>query len=95
MKIRYTKDIEAQGLGRKIFEARKLHKKTLTQIVGEAGMSIGNWYKIETEATKTLPVETLRRIEAVLEVKLIEGSDRKVQLVDKKRYYDGARRKNR
>lgn len=70
MIVRTVIDKEFVGLGDKIRRARKLDKRSLRQITEEVGMTPMNWYKIEKEETKTLPVETLKRIEEVLGVNL-------------------------
>lgn len=68
MKIRKTIDIEVPGIGEKIKEARERDRRSLAQICREIPMSQMNWYKIEAEETKALPIETLRRIEEILGV---------------------------
>ena len=72
MKVR--KDIDFPGLGLRIKEAREKlqddhpEKLSVTKIAANAGMTSANWYKIENEETKVLPLETLRQIEKVLGV---------------------------
>ena len=68
MKIRKTIDIEVPGIGEKIKEARERDRRSLARICREIPMSQMNWYKIEAEETKALPIETLRRIEEILRV---------------------------
>lgn len=68
MKIRKNIDVEVPGLGEQIRKARKLDRRSLIQICELVGMSPMNWYKIEAEETKALPIETLRKIEEVLNV---------------------------
>lgn len=68
MKVRRTSDIDVPGLGSQIKAARESDGRPLTQICQLAGMTTANWYKIEAEETKVLPVETLRKIEDVLGV---------------------------
>ena len=70
MKVRAIIDVEAPGLGKRIWKARKLSDKSLAQITEQVGMTPTNWYKIEAEGTKALPLETLRKIEQVLGVDL-------------------------
>ncbi|MBE7384357.1 MAG: helix-turn-helix transcriptional regulator [Leptolyngbya sp. SIO1E4] len=57
----------APGLGDRIKAARERDERPLHEIASAAGMSSQNWYRIEKER-QTLPVETLRLIEQVLEV---------------------------
>ncbi len=68
MKVRQVKEIEAQGLGQKIKKARKKDQRPLTELAAIAEMTTANWYAIESEEIKSLPEETLRRIEKVLGV---------------------------
>ncbi|MDJ0593071.1 MAG: helix-turn-helix transcriptional regulator [Pleurocapsa sp. MO_226.B13] len=68
MKIRKNIDVEVPGLGEEIRKARKLDRRSLIQICELVDMTPMNWYKIEAEETKALPIETLRKIEAVLGV---------------------------
>ncbi|NEZ57716.1 XRE family transcriptional regulator [Leptolyngbyaceae cyanobacterium CCMR0081] len=70
MKVR--KDVDFPGLGAKIKKAREklqdeaLGRLSVNKIATDAGMTSANWYKIESEETKVLPLETLRQIEKVL-----------------------------
>ena len=68
MKVRKTVDIEIPGLGAKIKAARESDRRSLSEICRQIEMSTMNWYKIEDEVTKALPLETLRNIEEVLGV---------------------------
>ncbi len=68
MKVRKTIDIEIPKLGEKIREARERDRRSLSEICRQIPMTTMNWYRIESEETKALPVETLRRIEEVLGV---------------------------
>lgn len=68
MKVRKTIDIEVPNLGEKIKAARERDSRSLSEICRQMEMSNMNWYKIESEETKALPIETLRRIEEVLGV---------------------------
>lgn len=58
---------DAPGLGKRIKEARKASPRTLKALAEAAGMHPVNWYRIEEEK-QVLPIETLRKIEAVLGV---------------------------
>ncbi|BAZ18923.1 transcriptional regulator (plasmid) [Calothrix sp. NIES-4071] len=70
MIVRKVTDIKVPGLGEKIKEARLTDRRSLAQICRQIPMSPVNWYKIESEETKALPIETLRRIEEVLNIDL-------------------------
>lgn len=70
MKVRKVIEREFPGLGAKIKEARESDRRSLAEICRQMPMSPMNWYKIEAEETKSLPIETLRRIEEVLGVDL-------------------------
>lgn len=70
MKIRKVKEIEVDGLGEKIKEARlslPRNGKTLDQLCSEVGISRMSWYNIEREKSKEgLSEEILRKIEAAI-----------------------------
>lgn len=68
MKVRKTIDIDAPGLGERIRLAREHDRRSLAKICREVPMSTMNWYKLEKEETKAIPLETLQRIEVVLGV---------------------------
>jgi transcriptional regulator with XRE-family HTH domain len=70
MKVRKVVEREFPGLGARIKRAREADSRSLIQICGEIDMTPANWYKIEKEETKFLPLETLRKIEGVLGVDL-------------------------
>lgn len=70
MIVRKVTDIKVPGLGEKIKEARLTDRRSLAEICRQIPMSAVNWYKIESEETKALPIETLRRIEEVLKIDL-------------------------
>lgn len=70
IRVRKVIDIEVPGLGARIKQARELDSRSLIQICADAGMTPANWYKVEKEEAKVLPIETLRKIEAVLGVDL-------------------------
>jgi transcriptional regulator with XRE-family HTH domain len=70
MKVRKTIEREFPGLGAKIKQARNMDARSLTQLCAEVNMTPANWYKIENEETKVLPLQTLRNIESVLNVDL-------------------------
>jgi transcriptional regulator with XRE-family HTH domain len=68
MKVRRTIDIEIPGLGKRIRQAREADRRSLAEICRQIPMTTMNWYKIESEETKALPIETLQRIEKLLSV---------------------------
>jgi len=68
MKVRKTLETSVPNLGQRIKSARENDNRSLLQICHEVGMTPTNWYKIEAEATKYLPLETLIAIEKVLGV---------------------------
>ncbi|WP_242038014.1 MULTISPECIES: helix-turn-helix domain-containing protein [Nostocales] len=61
-------EIEVPELGQRIRDARHESGRTITQLAAEADISVANWYAIEQERIKVLPIATLRRIEQVLGV---------------------------
>jgi transcriptional regulator with XRE-family HTH domain len=69
VKIRRYTDIEVEGLGARIQEARKATKQSLESLASSAGISRVYWYDIEAERVRdALPEETLRKIERALGV---------------------------
>lgn len=68
MKVRKVIEIEVPKLGDRIRQAREADSRSLAEICRQMPMSTMNWYRIEAEETKALPVETLQRIEEVLGV---------------------------
>lgn len=72
MLIEVTTYYEFDNLCDRIKKARKDSPKTMTQLAAQAGMSASNWYRIESDQVKRLPIETLRAMERALEVTLVE-----------------------
>jgi len=70
MKVRKVIDQDVSGLGARIKAARESDERSLTAICAEAKMTAANWYKIENEETKVLPLETLQKMEEVLGIDL-------------------------
>lgn len=71
MRVRLVKEVEVEGLGERIKQARLNSPKSLEQICDEVEVSRTYWYDIEKETLKgTLSVENLRKIEAALGVNL-------------------------
>ncbi len=77
MKVRQVKEIDGLELGRRIREARKKDSRSLVELAAKAKMTTANWYVIEDERIKALPLETLRRIEKVLGIDLGINFDKK------------------
>jgi transcriptional regulator with XRE-family HTH domain len=70
LKVRKVIEQEFPGLGARIKQAREADPRSLVQICAAIDMTPANWYKIENEETKVLPLETLRKVEQVLGVDL-------------------------
>ncbi|NDJ25945.1 helix-turn-helix domain-containing protein [Nostoc sp. B(2019)] len=71
MKIRRYTDIEIEGLGGKIRQARKADGRSVEVLAGEAEISRSYWHDIEAERIRdALPEDTLRKIERVLGINL-------------------------
>lgn len=73
MRIRQIKEIEVEGLGLRIQQARAAiaGARSLDQICEEVGFSRTYWYDLESEKIKgTLSLENLRKIEKALGVDL-------------------------
>ncbi|BBD63219.1 transcriptional regulator (plasmid) [Nostoc sp. HK-01] len=69
MRIRQVKEVEIEGLGERIKQARLDSNKSLEQICDEVGVSRTYWYDVEKETLKgALSIENLRKIEEVLGV---------------------------
>jgi transcriptional regulator with XRE-family HTH domain len=69
MRIRQIKEIEVEGLGPRIQQARSAIAgvRSLDQICEEVGVSRTYWYDLESERIKgTLSIENLRKIEQAL-----------------------------
>jgi transcriptional regulator with XRE-family HTH domain len=67
MKVTKTTTLDVPGLGARIKAAREADTRSLTSICQRVGMTTMNWYRIEAEQ-QSLPIETLRKIEQVLNV---------------------------
>jgi DNA-binding XRE family transcriptional regulator len=70
MKIVWTISDYIPELGEQISKAREASGKTTAYLAREAGMSKTNWFRIENEEIKSLPVTTLKRMENALGVDL-------------------------
>lgn len=71
MRIRKVWEVEVEGLGDRIRQARLAisDRKSLESICEEVGVSRTYWYDIEKEVLKgALSLDNLRKIEAALEV---------------------------
>ena len=70
MKIRQVIDTDCPDLGERIAAARKASDAPLTRLAADAGMSSANWHRIEKGDAKTVPLDTVRAMEAALGVDL-------------------------
>jgi transcriptional regulator with XRE-family HTH domain len=68
MLMQVTLSVEVPHLGAKIKAAREKSGKSPTAIAALAEMSVANLYRIESEETKSIPRETLKRLSEVLGV---------------------------
>lgn len=69
VKIRRYVDVEANGIGAKIKQARKASGRSVEVLAGEAGISRAYWHDVEAERIRdALPEDTLRRIEQALDI---------------------------
>ncbi len=68
MKVKKILEIEIPKLGSRIRQAREADSRSLAEVCRQIPMTTMNWYRIEAEETKALPIETLQRIEEVLGV---------------------------
>ncbi len=68
MKVKKILEIEIPKLGSRIRQAREADSRSLAEICRQIPMTTMNWYRIEAEETKALPIETLQKIEEVLGV---------------------------
>lgn len=79
VKIRRFIDIEVEGIGAKIRQARKADGRSVEVLAGEAGISRSYWHDLEAERVRdALPETTLRKIEQVLNADfgvLFDGED--------------------
>lgn len=66
--MQVTFSVEVPHLGAKIKEARLASGKSPTVIAAMAEMSVANLYRIESEETKSIPRETLKRLADALEI---------------------------
>jgi ribosome-binding protein aMBF1 (putative translation factor) len=71
VKVRRYVEIKVEGLGAKIRQARKADGRSVEVLAGEAQISRAYWHDIEAERIRdTLPEDTLRKIERVLNIDL-------------------------
>jgi transcriptional regulator with XRE-family HTH domain len=64
--MQVTLSVEVPHLGPRIRAAREASGKSPTTIAALAEMSVANLYRIESEDTKSIPRETLKRLSATL-----------------------------
>lgn len=66
--------VNVEGLPQRIWEARRLSRRTHTALCEEAGISRQYWTEIEKGKRPSIPLHTLRNIERALGVDFgIEG----------------------
>jgi transcriptional regulator with XRE-family HTH domain len=73
MRVRQIREVEIDGLGERIKQARLAvaQSKSLEQVCNEVGVSRTYWYDIEKETLKgALSIENLRKIERSLGIDL-------------------------
>lgn len=70
LKVRRFIDYEVSGLEERIKQARKQSPLSVTNLASDAGMSVANWYRIESGNVESLPESTLRAMESALGVDL-------------------------
>jgi transcriptional regulator with XRE-family HTH domain len=66
--MQVTLSVEVPHLGSRIRAAREASGKSPTTIAALAQMSVANLYRIESEDTKSIPRETLKRLATTLGV---------------------------
>ncbi|MDF5722708.1 MAG: helix-turn-helix transcriptional regulator [Rhizonema sp. PD37] len=66
--MQVTLSVDLPGLGSRIKELRESKGLSPTWVAAQAGMSVANLYRIESEDAKSLPRETLRKLSQALEV---------------------------
>jgi len=72
VRVRKTEDFDVPGLGQQIEAVRKADGRSLQAISDAAGMTRQHWREIELGNVKTLPWETLQKMQQVLGVTLLE-----------------------
>lgn len=60
--MQVTLSVDVPNLGARIKAAREASGKSPTMIAALAEMSVANLYRIESEDTKSIPRETLKRL---------------------------------
>ena len=65
--MQVTLSVEVPHLGATIKAAREASGKSPTMIAAMAEMSVANLYRIESEDTKSIPRETLKRLGEALD----------------------------
>lgn len=71
MKVRQTVEIEVEGLGDRIREARLAYQArtgaTMKAIAAAANMTRQNWHRYEANNVEYIPLDTLRDMERAIE----------------------------
>jgi len=71
VKIKETRELEVEGIGEKIRQARLASSKSIEKLCAEVGISRTYWYDIENEAVRgSLSFDNLKKIEKALEIDL-------------------------
>lgn len=66
--MQVTLSVDLPGLGSRIKEVRESKGLSPTWVAAQAGMSVANLYRIESEDAKSLPRDTLRKLSEALGV---------------------------
>lgn len=64
--MQVTLSVDLPGLGSRIKEVRESKGLSPTWVAAQAGMSVANLYRIESEDAKSLPRDTLRKLSEAL-----------------------------
>lgn len=71
LKVRITIEVEVEGLGVRIKEAREADPRSVGALAKLAGISRGYWYDLEAGKVRaSVPLPTLRAVEAALGIDL-------------------------
>ena len=70
IRIRQIKEVQVEGLGERIKQARLASPKSLEQICKEVDVSRTYWYDLEKQVIRgALSIENLRKIEIALDTR--------------------------
>ncbi|GJD23994.1 XRE family transcriptional regulator [Rivularia sp. IAM M-261] len=79
--MQVTLTVNIEGLGAKIRQARESKGLKPTWVAAQAGMSVPNLYRIEVEDSKSIPLDTLRRLSHAVGIDFV-GIDVKNALIE-------------